>query len=82
MARKPVSESNPPEAVSYEEAVEQLDGILERIESGEIGLEDSITAYEQGVGLIKRCREILDRAEQRIEHLDAARLGPDSESSG
>lgn len=64
----------PSEAMTYEEAVKQLESILEKIESGEIGLEASIQEYERGVGLIKRCRSILDQAEQRIEHLDAKRL--------
>ncbi|MBX3376765.1 MAG: exodeoxyribonuclease VII small subunit [Phycisphaeraceae bacterium] len=47
----------------------QLEEIIERIESGEIGLEKSISEYERGVGLIRRCREVLERAEQRVEEL-------------
>lgn len=47
----------------------QLEQIIERIESGEIGLEKSISEYERGVGLIRRCREVLERAEQRVEEL-------------
>lgn len=68
------TDSAPSQAMTYEEAVKQLESILEKIESGEIGLEASIQEYERGVGLIKRCRSILDQAEQRIEHLDAKRL--------
>ncbi|MFG0307306.1 MAG: exodeoxyribonuclease VII small subunit [Phycisphaerales bacterium JB040] len=71
MAKKP---GNAEAEITYEEAVRQLEEILNRIESGEIGLEESIGEYERGVGLIKRCRAILDRAEQRIEELDAKRL--------
>jgi exodeoxyribonuclease VII small subunit len=54
---------------TFEQAVQALEKIIERIESGEIGLEQSITEYERGVALIKRCREVLDRAEQRVEEL-------------
>lgn len=54
---------------SFEEAVEQLESIIERIESGEVGLEDAIVEYEEGCELVKRCREILDRAEKRIAEL-------------
>jgi len=72
-ASKP-TDATPAETMTYEEAVAQLESILEKIESGEIGLEASIQEYERGVGLIKRCRAILDQAEQRIEHLDAKRL--------
>ncbi len=53
----------------FEEAVEQLEGIIDRIESGEIGLEESIEHYERGVALFNRCRAILEQAEQRIEEL-------------
>ncbi|MFT5422502.1 MAG: exodeoxyribonuclease VII small subunit [Phycisphaerales bacterium] len=73
-ASKPAVPSASAEALTYEEAVAQLEAILAKIESGEIGLEASIQEYERGVGLIKRCRAILDQAEQRIEHLDAKRL--------
>lgn len=51
-----------------------MEDLVERIESGEIGLEDSIKAYEQGVVLIARARAILLRAEQRIEQLDLETL--------
>ena len=49
--------------------MEQLEAIVERIERGEVGLEESVKQYEQGVQLIARCREILGRAEQRVEEL-------------
>lgn len=58
-------------ALRYEEAVEQLEAIIDRIESGEIGLEDSIKAYERGVALRRHCERILEQAEQRIEELSA-----------
>ena len=55
--------------LSYEDAVDRLETIIERIESGEIGIEESIDLYEQGTRLLRRCRQILDQAEQRIEKL-------------
>lgn len=64
----PNVEETPP---SFEEAVEELESIIERIESGEVGLEQAIEQYESGCVLIKRCRAILDRAERRIEELTA-----------
>ena len=84
MPTKPTQSAADPESLTYEQAVEALESILEQIESGKVGLEDSIREYERGVGLIKRCRAILDQAEQRIEHLDAKRLEAQSnpESSG
>jgi exodeoxyribonuclease VII small subunit len=61
-----------PGQMRYEQAVEELESIIERIEKGEIGLEESLTAYKRGSSLIKRCREILDSAEQQVEQLTEA----------
>jgi exodeoxyribonuclease VII small subunit len=55
--------------LDFERAVEQVEKIIEKIESGEIGLEASIAEYERGVGLIRRCRQVLERAEQRVDEL-------------
>lgn len=49
--------------------MERLEAIVEKVEQGEIGLEQSLAEYERGVGLVKRCREILARAEQRVTEL-------------
>ncbi|MGP1310112.1 MAG: exodeoxyribonuclease VII small subunit [Phycisphaerales bacterium] len=57
------------ESLTFEQAVERLEAIIGRIESGEIGLEQSIREYEHGVALLKRCRAILEDAEQRVEEL-------------
>lgn len=53
----------------YEAAVERLERIIDRIESGEVGLEASLVEYERGVILVNRCREILDQAEQKVAAL-------------
>lgn len=55
--------------LSFEDAIDRLEDIVEQIESGEVGLEQALSQYEQGQGLIKRCRGILDKAEQRIAEL-------------
>lgn len=69
------SKSKAEQEVPYEQLVEQLEGIVDQIEGGELGLEDSIKGYEQGIELVKRARMILDRAEQRITELNADTLG-------
>lgn len=56
-------------APDFETAVAQVEDLIDRIEQGEIGLEESVAAYEQGVKLIQRCRGILDTAEQKIIEL-------------
>ncbi|MEX0876449.1 MAG: exodeoxyribonuclease VII small subunit [Phycisphaerales bacterium] len=74
----PLSEPKPgapAEELRYEQLIEQLESLVDRIESGETGLEESIKCYEQGIGLVKRARAILDQAEQRITQLNADQLG-------
>ena len=58
-----------PEEPTFEEALAQLDGVVRDLEDGQIGLEESLTRYELGVGLIKRCQAQLRQAEQRIQLL-------------
>ena len=55
--------------LTFEQALAQLEGIVERIESGETGLEESIAEYEKGTQLIQQCRKILDAAEKKIQLL-------------
>jgi len=55
--------------LSFEQAIKELTGIVEKIEQGEIPLQDSLAQYEKGMALIKHCRSILQKAEQRIEKI-------------
>jgi len=55
--------------MSFEDAIKELTGIVGKIEQGEIPLQDSLTQYEKGMALIKHCREILQKAEKRIEKI-------------
>lgn len=66
MAKKQ-SEQNPLEKLTFEQAIEQLGGIVQKIEAGQVPLEESLRQYEQGMGLIGHCRKILLEAEKRIE---------------
>lgn len=55
--------------LTFEEALNQLETIARQIEQGEIGLEESITKYERGMNLVKHCREILAKAEHKIQQV-------------
>ncbi|MCX5647127.1 MAG: exodeoxyribonuclease VII small subunit [Phycisphaerae bacterium] len=55
--------------LTFEQAIGQLKGIVDRIEQGEIPLQDSLEQYEKGMALIKHCRDILQNAEKRIEKI-------------
>ena len=54
---------------TFEEALKQLESIAEQIEQGKIGLEESIKQYETGMGLVRQCRDILAKAEHKIQQL-------------
>lgn len=55
--------------LTFEEALRQLEVITEQIEQGKIGLEESIAKYEEGMALVKQCRDILEKAEHKIQEL-------------
>ena len=55
--------------MSFEKAIKELGNIVGKIEQGETPLQDSLEQYEKGMALIKHCREILQKAEERIEKI-------------
>jgi exodeoxyribonuclease VII small subunit len=61
--------------LTYEQAIEQLEALLEKLDTGEIGLEESLRHYERGVELIKHCRGVLGRVEKRIHELKLTDAG-------
>jgi exodeoxyribonuclease VII small subunit len=58
--------ADPSQPQSFEQALAELDRIVGELEDGRIGLEEALTRYERGIGLIKHCRQLLSQAEQRI----------------
>ena len=56
----------PPEAPTFEDSLAELERMVRELEDGHLGLDEALTRYEQGVGLIKRCYNQLREAEQRI----------------
>ncbi len=53
----------------FEEALKRLEGVVERLEEGEIPLEEALRLFEEGVKLSRLCHQRLDEAEKRIELL-------------
>src|SRR3954471_20937349 len=53
--------------LNFESAMDQLEKIVEQMESGKLPLEDLIVRYEEGMKLVKTCQECLAKAEQKIE---------------
>lgn len=55
--------------LKFEQAIEQVEDIIDQIEAGEIDLEQCLAKYENGVELLKHCDTILKRAEKKIVDL-------------
>ena len=56
-------------AQTFEDALKDLEGIIENLETGEVPLNDLVDQYEQGTKLLKICHERLNEAELKIEKL-------------
>ena len=56
--------------MTFEEKLAKLSEIVDKLEAGnELPLEDSLKLFEDGVGLVSSCREMLENAEQRVENV-------------
>ena len=68
MARKtPEKEASP--VADFEHSLDELEQLVEKMEIGDMTLEDSLAAYERGVGLYRRCQSALEQAELRVRLL-------------
>jgi len=68
-----------PEQLSFEDALQQLETLVERMEGGELSLEDSLADFERGVALTRRCEAALKAAEQKVEILSSKSAGAEPE---
>ena len=55
--------------ITFEDALQRLEQLVDQLEAGKLGLEESLKVFEEGVGLARRCARYLDDAEKRIEIL-------------
>ena len=61
-------------AMSFEDALAELEGIVRRLEGGQVKLDDAILAYERGAQLKRHCETKLNEAQQRVDRIV---IGPD-----
>lgn len=61
--------------LTFEDALAKLDEIVDAMESGQIGIEESVTRYEEAMQLAAHCRSILEHAEQRIRVIESDQAG-------
>ena len=55
--------------LKFEEALKELEALVQSMEQGELSLEDSLKAFERGIALTRSCQKSLDEAEQKVEIL-------------
>lgn len=53
----------------FEQALKELEQLVEKMEQGELSLEDSLAHFEQGIQLSRTCQQALREAEQKVEIL-------------
>ena len=72
--------------IKFEDALSNLEGIVKKLEGGELSLEESLVAFEEGIRLSRICSKQLDAAEKKIEilvkgedgKLETKSFGPES----
>ena len=61
----------------FEEALTELEGIVSRLDSSELGLDQMLIEFERGIKLVRSCKEFLDQAQKKVEMLlkDQEKMG-------
>ena len=57
------------DTVNFETSLQKLEKIIEKLEDGDISLEDSVKSFEEGIGLVKECQKQLSQAELKVKKL-------------
>ena len=57
------------ETADFETALKELEGLVDKLEQGDLNLEASLAAFERGIQLTRTCQEALTQAEQKVEQL-------------
>ena len=55
--------------LTFERAMEELESIVTKLDGGKVPLEESVTIYERGEALKRRCEELLRQAEARVDKI-------------
>lgn len=76
---KKESSKNEPTAPSFEQALSELESLVETLEQGDLTLEDSLKSFERGVALTRTCQLALKEAEQKVQILTDQRIDAEPE---
>ena len=69
MAKKPTAAADASPVADFETSMQALEDLVGKMEAGEMTLEESLAAYDRGVGLYRRCQSALEQAELRVRLL-------------
>ncbi len=75
IGRESEAATEPVGQLSFEQALAELEGIVQKLERGQLDLESSIQAYERGTALRQHCAEKLRQVQLRVEKLSLDRDG-------
>jgi exodeoxyribonuclease VII small subunit len=53
----------------YEQSIQKLEALVRNLESGNLPLDEALSAFQEGVGLVKQCQSLLSQAEQKVDLL-------------
>lgn len=67
-----------PHAPDFEQALAELEAVVERLEHGDLPLEQALTQFERGMALARSCQDALKQAEQKVEILLARSMQAES----
>jgi exodeoxyribonuclease VII small subunit len=68
--------------IHFEQSITDLEQIVRQLEKGELTLEESLKQFEKGIGLARKCQDVLNQAEQKIEFLTASPSNPELPETG
>lgn len=60
--------------IHFEQSLAELQDIVMQLEKGELSLEDSLKQFEKGIGIARKCQDVLNQAEQKVELLSSTRI--------
>ena len=74
MGKSPILDGGPLESLTYEQAFTELETIIAALESDQHSLDEALALFERGQALARRCADLLDRAELKIQQLSGDSL--------
>jgi len=72
--------ATPKKTIDFEDSLKQLDQLVASMEKGDLSLEDSLKAFEQGIKIVRHCEQALRTAEQRVAVLQTGQESAEDRS--